>query len=52
MKNDKNLSTVSILVLKKNIGYKLQYDNIVGIFSSDGEICGISDRNAIKENPL
>lgn len=34
--------------VENNIGYKIQYDRIVGIFSSDGEICGISDRNAIK----
>lgn len=41
---------------KNNIGYKIQYDRIAGIFCSDGEICGISDRNGIKEkvivNPL
>lgn len=38
--------------VKNNTGYKIQCDRIAGIFHSDGKICGISDRNGIKESPL
>lgn len=38
--------------VENNTGYKIQCDRIAGIFHNDGKICGISDRNGIKESPM